>query len=105
MTNVTRPAPAKSTRLRDDRAGDLGSVDDLPPASHPLEHLTPQERAVYEVLAANAGRVVSRSELARRAGIADLSARRCDSLIVGIRRNVGTERVLTVRRRGWMLVA
>lgn len=60
---------------------------------------------MYEVLADNAGRVLSRGELARRAGIADLSTRRCDSLIVGIRRRVGPERVRTVRRRGWMLVA
>ena len=73
--------------------------------SHPLEHLTPQERAVYHVLETNAGRVLSRAELARRAGIADLSARRCDSLIVGIRRSIGADRVRTVRRRGWMLVA
>jgi hypothetical protein len=56
-------------------------------------------------LESNAGRVLSRVELARRAGIADLSERRCDSLIVGIRRCVGAERVRTVRRRGWMLVA
>lgn len=59
---------------------------------------------MFDVLAANAGRVVSRAELARRAGIADLSSRRCDSLIVGIRRHLGRERVRTVRRRGWMLV-
>jgi DNA-binding response OmpR family regulator len=72
--------------------------------SHPLEHLTPQERAVYEVLAAQAGRVLSRSEISRRAGIADLSDRRCDSLIVGIRRRVGADAIRTVRRRGWMLV-
>jgi DNA-binding response OmpR family regulator len=67
--------------------------------------LTPQERAVFEVLESNVGRVLSRNELARRAGIADLSARRCDSLIVGIRRQLGPDRVRTVRRRGWMLVA
>ena len=83
---MTRPAPA-------------------PSGPHPLEQLTPQERAVYTVLADNAGRVLSRAELARRAGIADLSSRRCDSLIVGIRRSVGAERVRTVRRRGWMLIA
>jgi DNA-binding response OmpR family regulator len=71
--------------------------------THPLE-LTPQERAVFEVLRDNAGRVLSRQELARRAGLAELSPRRCDSLIVGIRRHVGSERVQTVRRRGWMLV-
>jgi DNA-binding response OmpR family regulator len=70
---------------------------------HPLEHLTSQERAVYDVLAAHAGRVLSRAELARRAGLADLSARRCDSLIVGIRRAIGPDRIVTVRRRGWML--
>jgi len=73
--------------------------------SRPLEHLTPQERAVYQALLDNAGRVVSRAELARAAGLSSLSARRCDSLIVGVRRAVGAERVLTVRRRGWMLVA
>lgn len=60
---------------------------------------------MYDVLAGHPGRVLSRAEIARRAGIADLSARRCDSLIVGIRRSVGTDRVRTVRRRGWMLVA
>jgi hypothetical protein len=38
-------------------------------------------------------------------GIADLSERRCDSLIVGVRRALGASRVRTVRRRGWMLVA
>ncbi|CAN5355071.1 hypothetical protein BH23ACT3_BH23ACT3_08340 [soil metagenome] len=71
--------------------------------SRPLEHLTPQERAVYDVLATNSGRVLSRHEIARAAGIGDLSERRCDSLIVGVRRVVGPDRVRTVRRRGWML--
>lgn len=60
---------------------------------------------MYQVLADNAGRVLSRHELARRAGLGDLSPRRCDSIIVGIRRCVGADRVRTVRRRGWMLVA
>jgi DNA-binding response OmpR family regulator len=73
--------------------------------THPLERLTAQERAVFDVLVANRGRVLSRQELARRAGLAELSPRRCDSLIVGIRRRVGADRVRTVRRRGWMLVA
>ena len=67
--------------------------------------MTPQERAVFDVLAAHSGRVLSRNEIARRAGIADLSDRRCDAIIVGIRRRIGHERVRTVRRRGWMLVA
>lgn len=59
---------------------------------------------MYEVLAGHTGRVLSRAELARRAGLADLSARRCDSLIVGIRRAIGHDRIVTVRRRGWMLI-
>ena len=55
------------------------------------------------VLLANRGRVISRRELARRAGLADLSERRCDSLLVSIRRALGPESVVTVRSRGWML--
>ena len=59
---------------------------------------------MYNVLADHAGRVLSRAEIARRVGITDLNDRRCDSLIVGIRRGIGAERVRTVRRRGWMLI-
>ena len=91
VASMDRPAPAAPT-------------DPRLQVSRPLEHLTPQERAVYYVLSDNVGRVLSRSELARAVGIADLSERRCDSLIVGIRRAVGPSRVRTVRRRGWMLV-
>jgi DNA-binding response OmpR family regulator len=58
---------------------------------------------VYEALEQSPGRVISRAELVRRAGLGDLSARRCDSLIVGIRRRVGADRVKTVRQRGWIL--
>ena len=75
------------------------------PDLKPLERLTPQERAVFMVLSDNEGRVLSRAEIARRAGIGQLNDRRCDSLIVGIRRRIGADRVRTVRRRGWMLVA
>lgn len=67
--------------------------------------LSPQELAVWMVLVERRGRVVSRSELSRRAGLGELHARRCDSLIVGIRRSVGPDRIVTIRRRGWMLVA
>jgi DNA-binding response OmpR family regulator len=82
---MTRPAPASG----------LGDP--------PLTLLTTQERAVYGVLAGHPGRVLSRAEISRLAGISDLSERRCDSLIVGIRRRVGADRIVTVRRRGWML--
>ena len=60
---------------------------------------------MYDVLVECSGRVVGRHEIARRAGLTDLSDRRCDSLIVGIRRRLGASCVRTVRRRGWMLVA
>ena len=55
------------------------------------------------VLLAHRGRVISRRELARRAGLANLSERRCDSLLVSIRRALGPQSVVTVRSRGWML--
>jgi DNA-binding response OmpR family regulator len=71
----------------------------------PLETLGPQERAVLAVLIANRGRVVSRYELARQAGVANCTERRIDSLLVGIRRALGPDAIVTVRRRGWMLVA
>jgi DNA-binding response OmpR family regulator len=86
-----------------DRPAPVSNADQRSQVSRPLEHLTPQERAVYLVLAANPGRVLSRNEIARAAGIGDLSVRRCDSLMVGVRRAVGGGRVRTVRRRGWML--
>ena len=58
---------------------------------------------MLSVLLVNRGRVISRRELARRAGLANLSERRCDSLLVAIRRALGPESVVTVRSRGWML--
>jgi DNA-binding response OmpR family regulator len=76
-----------------------------PETSHPLEALTPQERAVYLVLASEPNRVHTRHEIARAAGISDLNQRRCDSLIVGIRRVLGSDRLITVRRRGYLLLS
>jgi DNA-binding response OmpR family regulator len=95
---MDRPAPAiQADATRTDRRQQQ--------VSRPLEHLTPQERAVYHALAARRGRVVSRAELARDAGLGELSERRCDALLVGVRRALGADSVRTVRRRGWMLVA
>lgn len=55
------------------------------------------------VLLANRNRVVGRRELARQAGLAELNQRRCDSVLVGVRRQLGPESIITVRSRGWML--
>lgn len=55
------------------------------------------------VLLANQRRVVGRLELARASGLAGLNQRRCDSVLVGLRRALGTEAIVTVRSRGWML--
>ncbi len=55
------------------------------------------------VLFANLGRVVGRRELARQSGLADLNDRRCDSVLVGVRRLLGADSIITVRSRGWML--
>ena len=57
------------------------------------------------VLVANQHRVISRGELARLAGLDGLSERRCDSVLVQIRRYLGRDSVSTVRGRGWRLTA
>ncbi len=55
------------------------------------------------VLVANRRRVVGRRELSRAAGLAELSERRCDSVLVGVRRMLGPDSIVTVRSRGWMI--
>ena len=65
--------------------------------------LPPQESAVLRALIICSGRVVSRREVSRLAGIAELNERRCDSLLVSIRKALGPDSIHTVRGRGWML--
>ena len=65
--------------------------------------LTPPEVAVLATLTDARGRVVSRAELARRSGLRHASPRRADSLLVALRRALGSGAVHTVRGRGWML--
>ena len=62
-----------------------------------------QERAVLTVLVEHHRRVVGRRELARLAGLADLSNRRCDSVLVDLRRVLGPDSIITGRGRGGML--
>ncbi len=63
--------------------------------------LSSHEAAVLGVLAATSHRVVGRGELQRRAGLAHLTPRRCDALLVGLRRACGPGVIVTVRGRGW----
>lgn len=84
----------------------MGTAGPALPERHthpPVYRLGEQEQSVLNVLLANRSRVISRRELARRAGLANLSERRCDSLLVSIRRALGSNSVITVRSRGWML--
>ena len=80
----------------DPERGVAGRGDTVLPLSAP-------EVAVLAALSECAGRVVPRTELARRAGLARAGARRCDSLLVGVRRALGPDAVRNVRGRGWML--
>lgn len=66
-------------------------------------HLAAPEVAVLAVLLVFAGRVVSRELIARKSGLRECSSRRVDSLLVGIRKAIGTDAIRTVRGRGWML--
>jgi DNA-binding response OmpR family regulator len=65
--------------------------------------LTDAERAVFNVLQSAQGKVIGRAELAARSGLGDLSARRVDSILVGLRRSLGEGSIVTVRARGWRL--
>ena len=86
---MASPAPASPV---DAHSNPLGTVS-----------LGAQERAVLSTLYANRGRVVSRRELSRQSGLTELSERRCDSILVGVRRLLGADAIITVRSRGWML--
>lgn len=73
------------------------------PEVRPTSLLSEQERLVLRALVEHAGRVVSRYELARRSGLTDRCERRCDAILVQIRRLLGSSSIRTVRSRGWML--
>ncbi|MDQ1479248.1 MAG: Transcriptional regulatory protein terminal [Actinomycetota bacterium] len=65
--------------------------------------LTPREEAVYDALRSRTGRIVSRQELVSLAKLGELSPRRVDSVLVGLRDALGSESIITVRGRGWRL--
>ena len=65
--------------------------------------LSETDLSILRVLAGSKGRVVSRESILRLAGIDNVSARRADASLVVLRRILGADSVVTVRRRGWML--
>ena len=69
-----------------------------------MDEASSREAAVLAVLRAAGGRVVSRIDLARAAGLAGLSARRVDGVLVRLRRTLPAGSLVTVRGRGWALV-
>jgi DNA-binding response OmpR family regulator len=65
--------------------------------------LTPREAALLQALERHHGTVVSRATLAAETGLQDLSVRRVDALVSGVRRALGDDAIVTVRGRGWRL--
>ena len=65
--------------------------------------LSRQAVLVLAALTERRGRVVTRQQLARRAELTHLSDRRCDQLLLDVRRALGPSVVRNVRGRGWIL--
>ena len=68
------------------------------------ELLTGQQEAILRALRASSNRVLSRTELARAAGLGSSQGRRVDVLLVHIRRTLVDESIVNVRNRGWRLL-
>lgn len=66
-------------------------------------NLSQTDLAVLRVLVESPDRIVGRETIVRRAGLDSVSMRRADASIVVLRRILGTDSIITVRRRGWML--
>lgn len=64
---------------------------------------TPLDIEVLRILIASADKIVGRDFIARQSGLDSTSARRVDASLVAIRRWLGADVLVTVRRRGWML--
>lgn len=65
--------------------------------------LSETDLSILRVLLDAKGRVVSRESILRLAGLDNVSARRADSSLVVLRKVLGVDSIVTVRRRGWML--
>lgn len=65
--------------------------------------LSETDLSILHVLSDSKGRVVSRESILRLAGLDNVPARRADASLVVLRKVLGRDSVITVRRRGWML--
>jgi len=65
--------------------------------------LSETDLSILRVLSYSKGRVVSRESILRLAGLDNVSARRADASLVVLRKVLGSDSVITIRRRGWML--
>ena len=65
--------------------------------------LSPTDLAVLRVLVDRSGKVTGRHDLNRLAGL-EGSERRCEATLVMLRKVLGHDTIVTIRRRGWMLV-
>lgn len=64
--------------------------------------LSEAEISVLRVLVSRAGKVTNRDDLNKLAGLTG-SQRRCEAVLVTLRKVLGDNAIVTVRRRGWML--
>lgn len=65
--------------------------------------LNDQELAVFNAIHEARGRVITRTELAKAAGLQPAQGRRVDVMLVNVRRAIPGEELLNIRSRGWML--
>jgi DNA-binding winged helix-turn-helix (wHTH) protein len=73
-------------------------------SKHSVDHTpTPLDLHILRLLVESQGKIVGRDFLARQTGLDSASARRVDASLVVIRRWLGADSLVTVRRRGWML--
>jgi DNA-binding response OmpR family regulator len=61
------------------------------------------DRELAMLLALSNRRVTTRRQLSQAAGLEDQSVRRCDSILVGLRRHLPVGAIRNVRSRGWLL--
>jgi DNA-binding winged helix-turn-helix (wHTH) protein len=64
--------------------------------------LSETDLAVLRVLVDRSGKITSRDDLNKLAGLSG-SQRRCEAVLVNLRKALGEGAIVTIRRRGWML--